>query len=163
MGFNIPRSIPRSLWFFAILLTLGTAAIVIPWAFNRSIQLSTQQIGNAISLWKKSGPIDYDLEILEATEPGGFKKQYLIKVRSQNITSLVIDGNFVPLQVPSQYQVLDLLESMAKNLATDQKSGQPFFTTASLSGKDGHPLRYVRRNSVTKERFEWVIKMKIPD
>jgi hypothetical protein len=67
------------------------------------------------------------------------------------------------LQDPSQYQVLDLLESMAKNLATDQQSGQPFFTTASLASKDGHPLRYVRRNSITKERFEWVIKMKTPD
>jgi len=159
----MPRSIPRSLWFFAILLALGTTAIIVPWVFNRSIQLSTQQIGNALSLWKKSGLIDYDLEILEAKEPGGFKKQLLIKVRNQNITSLVIDGNFVPLQVPSQYQVLDLLESMAKNLAEDQKSGQPFFTTASLSSKDGHPLRYVRRNSITKERFEWVIKMKILD
>jgi hypothetical protein len=43
-----------------------------------------------------------------------------------------------------------------------QQSFQPFFTTASLSSKDGYPLRYVRRNSITKERFEWVIKMKTP-
>lgn len=150
------------MWFFAILLALGTTAIIVPWVFNRSIQLSTQQIGNALTLWKSAGPTDYDLEILEAREPGGFKKQLLIKVRNQKITSLVIDGDFVPVQEPSQYQVPDLLESMAKNLAEDQQSGQSFFTTASLSSRDGHPLRYVRRNSVTKERFEWVIKMKTP-
>ncbi|MBY0327505.1 MAG: hypothetical protein K2Q30_11345 [Gemmataceae bacterium] len=158
----MPRPFPRSLWFFAILSVLGTTAIVVPWVFNRSIQLSTQQIDQAISLWKTAGATDYDLEILEAKEPGGFKKQLLIKVRNQKTTSLVIDGNFAPLQDPSQYQVLDLLESMAKNLATDQQSSQPFFTTASLASKDGHPLRYVRRNSITKERFEWVIKMKTP-
>ena len=158
----MPQSIPRSMWFFATLLMLGTTAIIIPWVFNRSIQLSTQQIDHAISLWKTAGPTDYDLEILEAKEPGGFKKQLLIKVRKQMITSLVIDGNFANLQDTPQYQVPDLLESMAKNLAKDQQSGQPFFTTASLSSKDGHPLRYVRRNSITKERFEWMIKMKTP-
>lgn len=158
----MPRFIPRSLWFFAILLALGATAIIVPWVFNRSIQLSTQQIDHAISLWKTAGPTNYDLEILEAKEPGGFKKQLLIKVRNKQITSLVIDGNFVPLQEPSQYLVLDLLELMAKNLWEDQQSGQPFFTTASLSSKDGHPLRYVRRNSITKERLEWVIKMKTP-
>ena len=158
----MPRSFPRSLWFFAILSVLGTTAIIVPWVFNRSIQLSTQQIDQAISLWKTSGPTDYDLEILEAKEPGGFKRQLLIKVRKQKTTSLVIDGNFASVQDPSQYQVLDLLKLMAKNLATDQQSGQPFFTTASLASKDGHPLRYVRRNSITKERLEWVIKMKTP-
>ena len=81
----MPRSFPRSLWFFAILSVLGATAIIVPWVFNRSIQLSTQQIDHAISLWKTSGPTDYDLEILEAKEPGGFKKQLLIKVRNQKI------------------------------------------------------------------------------
>jgi len=30
----------RSTWFFAILAMLGIIAIIVPWVFNRSIQLS---------------------------------------------------------------------------------------------------------------------------
>ena len=152
----------RSTWFFAILAMLGIIAIIVPWVFNRSIQLSASQVEQAIALWKSTGPKDYDLEILESSEPGGVKKQLLLKVRAREVTSLVIDGNFVTPGESPRYQVLDLLEQMSKNLNADKQSGKPFFATASISSKDGHPLRYVRRNPATKERFEWVVKMKTP-
>lgn len=106
----------RSTWFFAILAMLGIIAIIVPWVFNRSIQLSASQVEQAIALWKSTGPKDYDLEILESSEPGGVKKQLLLKVRAREVTSLVIDGNFVTPGESPRYQVLDLLEQMSKTL-----------------------------------------------
>ncbi|GEM_PF-314936 len=157
-------AMPRHWWFFGALLSLSLAAISIPWVFNNSIQLTAVQLQKAQDLWQKNALQNYDLEILISTEPGGIKNQLLAKVRQKKTISLIQNGKFSQDDILPTFQVENLLATMAINLDADQKAGQPFFTTASLSSKDGHPLRYVRRNAKTKERTEWVIKMKIiPD
>jgi hypothetical protein len=172
-----PRS---SLWFFLVLAVLSAAGIVVPIVYNLSIQLHPEQLAEARERWQRHGASNYDLEYLVKTSHAGQEEnyEYLVEVRAGRVVLiadqrevLYVDPSLLGFagpwlaalssEDPRRYGVPALFDEIEAALERDQTTDHRNYATASFDPNDGHPTHYVHRVSGTKERVEWVVKLRI--
>jgi len=166
------------LWFFSILVLLAICAIVIPIVYNLGLQLTPEQLAQAQALWREKGTQDYDLSYSERTDQEADADEFQVKVRGGKVVAMTYNGQVVrfddlaglvlgpatrslqPRDL-SAYTVQGLLDRIEARLKKDAESpGRRNYSTLWFDSRDGHPVRYVRRDVTTKKRLEWHIKMK---
>lgn len=146
---------PRSRLFFLTLAIAGACAVTIPWIYNSSILLKPQQIREASEKWKQQGPASYKLEFLETSQQPDYRKDMVVHVVMGKVETVLENARFTE---PNQSFTVDsILSRMQQLIEKETQQGGSFFATASFSGKDGHPTRFVLRRG--KKRFELVIKL----
>src|SRR5579884_1821870 len=163
----------RWIGFFVVLAVLAVVAIILPVAFNLSIQLRPEQFIEARERWQENGTRNYDLEYLIKTTHGNEEEEraYLVQVRGGHAVLVVCDSDVVYLDPslalvaglavpalssddPRQFGIPALFTEIEATLRQDASSGQRSFATAQFDPKDGHPFHYVHRVRGTKERIE---------
>ncbi|MEY4395102.1 MAG: hypothetical protein RL595_2351 [Planctomycetota bacterium] len=146
---------PRSRLFFFTLMIAGACAVTIPWIYNSSILLKPQQIREASEKWKQQGPASYKLEFLETSQQPDYRKDMVVHVVMGKVETVLENARFTE---PNQSFTVDsILSRMQQMIEKETQQGGSFFATASFSGKDGHPTRFVLRRG--RKRFELVIKL----
>ena len=171
-----PRS-RRWIGFFVVLAVLASFAIIVPLAFNLSIQLSSEQLTEAQQRWQETGISNYDLEYLIKTTHSDNEEEraYLVQVRDRQVVLVVCDSELVyldpslalvaglgvpalSLDDPKRFGIPALFAEIEAALRQDESSGRRNLASAQFDLKDGHPFHYVHRVRGTKERIEWNIK-----
>jgi hypothetical protein len=171
----------RWVWFFLYLAAAGAVAVVVPLAYNLSLQLTPAQLAAARARWRAEGPRDYDLQYKEKVAHGGEEEEseWVVRVRGGKVVAVTRDGEPL-LPDPSAglaagpaaaalpagaYQGLSVdgkFARMEADLARDAAEGRHSYSTAVFDARDGHPLRYVRRDRAAGERLEWDLMLKPP-
>ena len=158
----IPLRSRRSAWFFGLLAILAALGLTIPIVYNLSLQLTLDQVTAARRLWRKRGPKDYDLAYAEKIDPSGSQFYYQVQVRDGRVTAFSCNGVAEPVQLGGDYQahsIDGLFEEIEAALKADRdRGGRRNYVAASFDKVDGHPHRYIRRETGTRNRLEWNVK-----
>lgn len=172
-----PRS-RRWLGFFLVLAVLAGTAIVVPIAYNLSIQLRPEQLADARHRWETTHPANYDLEYLVKSKRGEEETEdpYFVAIRSGRVLLAIRSGDALYIdpslsviagsgisalssEDPRYFGVPALFDEIEAMLRRDEAAGRRNFATAKFDEQDGHPYHYVHRARDRKERVEWNIKM----
>jgi hypothetical protein len=174
-----PARRPR-LWlgFFLVLAALAAAAVTVPLVYNLSLQLKPEQLAQARARWREHGPRDYDLRYQEKVTRGKQEEayEYLVQVRGGRAVLVACNGEVLLLdpvagfalgpavrslapEKASGYGVEALFDGIEAALRKDAEAGVRAYVTATFDARDGHPVRYVRRNRRAGERVEWTTKL----
>src|SRR5262245_49428765 len=86
------RRFPRWVLYFVALAVLGALAVTIPWVYNRSQQLTYDQVHAARQRWRGQGIRDYDLVCLSRIDQEPLPHQYEVAVRGERVVWLRLDG-----------------------------------------------------------------------
>ncbi len=152
----------RWVWFFLLLGTLAAIGLTIPIVYNLGLQLTQAQIDAARRLWREHGPKNYDMDYAEKIDPIGSQFYYRVKVRGGVVVFFSCNGTVEPVNPGGDYQahsvdgLFNEIEAAVK--ADAEKGGRRNYVTATFDKIDGHPHRYIRRESGTRNRIEWNVK-----
>jgi hypothetical protein len=165
-------------WFFAVLVALGTAAVVIPVVYNLGLQLTPEQVAEARARWRASGPADYDLDYQQkySHDGGTDETAYRVLVRGRRVVAAGCDGRLTLLADPAAAlaagpglralpglcgtrDVDGMFDHIERQLRADAGLPRRPYATATFDKRDGHPARYVRRTRGGAERLEWTVKL----
>ena len=94
-----PRHSRRWIGFFVVLAVLAVAAIIVPLAYNLSVQLRQEQFIKARQRWQENAIPNYDLEYLVKTTHGDQDEEraYLVQVRDEKVVLAMCDNEVVYL------------------------------------------------------------------
>jgi hypothetical protein len=165
------------IWFFVVLVVLGSCAVVIPIVYNLMVQLKPGELAAARQRWSAAGPADYDLDYQEKHTQAGVIDEtvYRVVVRDRRVVAVVSDGSLTllagpvraaigswPAALPGPSGARDIdgmFDAIEYQQRHDAGSSRRPYATASFDRKDGHPTRYVHRVRSTGERLEWTVKL----
>jgi Family of unknown function (DUF6174) len=173
------RSMKREswLWFFVPLLALTAAGIVIPIVYNLRLQLKPEQLAQARERWRQSGTQDYDLDYSARYDAEPEADEVFVKVRGGKVVRVVKNDQMLcfgdtaglalgltVLALPSadlsSQTVEGFFDQMESWMRHDAETiGHRNYATATFHATDGHPIRFVHRDSRTKERLEYQLKL----
>jgi len=151
------RTSKRWLWFFAILVVLTALGAGLELWFNLSQQLKPERLAEARRLWNEKGPRDYTLEYT-INQKGRDLEEGIVHVRQGGASTT---SDRLPKTRAYQFESVEaVFEHMEKDLEADRQPGSPrSFITATFDRNDGHPIRYVRSVSSTRERLEIILRL----
>jgi hypothetical protein len=158
----------RWVLYFLVLAALGAVAVTVPIVYNRSIQLTPEQVREAKARWEANGPADYDLHFQERVG-GGPVDTYRVEVRGGRVVEVravepggqVVELEDLAPEEAQAYSVPGLFRQIERDLEEDLRDGERRnFATASFDKQTGHPTRYVRRVRGSKERLEWRVRLR---
>lgn len=157
-----PKKSRSWLWYFAFLVAATMAATTTMIVYNLRQQLTPQQLQEAIGRWQKNKPADYDMEY--SKQSGSTVETYYVQVRGGKVTRVDMRTGQAKDVEPLEerlypYHSVDALFGFMNDfLAQDARPGRPkAFVRAVFADEDGHPMRYVRSVSATRERVEIIV------
>ncbi|HVS38530.1 MAG TPA: DUF6174 domain-containing protein [Gemmataceae bacterium] len=159
------KSRPRSrgwIWFFVLLVGLGTAAVTLPLLYNLSIQLRPEELAAARERWKAKGPRDYDLQFQEKITQNGQETEsnWFVQVRDGKVISATRNEQKQPIEECANLTVEGQFAEIERGLQIDQAAGaRRNYATAAFDLRDGHPTHYVRRVRGSGDRLEWNVNL----
>jgi hypothetical protein len=161
---------------------MAAAAVVTPFVYNLSLQVTPEQFAAAKAKWEANRPPDYDLKYEEKITQNGETETYewKVEVRSGRVVTAVCNGRplypdpdaglaagpgavaasgpvFQQLSVDGKFARIE--EELEKDVAEGQRRN---YAMAVFDDRDGHPLRYIRRVKGTGERLEWNVRLTPP-
>jgi hypothetical protein len=157
--------------FFLTLGALGAAAVTINFVYNLSLQLRPEQVAQARALWRQNAPADYDLEWLVRTTHGGEDQddENSLYVRGGRPALLGCNGELLyadpwfpalPRDDPRLRGVEGMFDAMEEALRHDVSVGGRNYCTATFDLRDGHPQHFIHRVRGTRERVEWIVRLR---
>jgi hypothetical protein len=151
---------------FVVLFILSGAAIGINLMFNLRQQLTAVQLATARSQWAKHGLANYDMTIRKeisaaGSDRAGIKDVLVVSVRDRKTIGVTVNGQPLERRLWSEYDVEGVFDWIERFLEIDSQAGAArTFCIAMFDQSDGHPVRYVRSKSSTRERQELNIELK---
>jgi hypothetical protein len=152
------RKSKRWLWFFAVLVVLTALGAGLDLWFNFAQQLSPERLAEARRLWAEQGPRDYTLEYV-INQKGSDLEEGLVHVRNGEASTT---SDRLPRTRAYQFESVEALFAyLEKDLEASRQPDSPrTFITATFDRNDGHPIRYVRSVSRTRERVEITVTLR---
>lgn len=146
------------IWYFAAIFVLAVAFVVILTVFNLRQQLTREKLRQAVELWEKNGPRDYDMVF---TKQGSVSGKFTVEVRNGKVTSASCDGVALDKSHWKYDDMNALLRDVEDFLDHDSQPGKPrVYAVATFDPHDGHLIHYVRSVMSTRERLEIQVKLK---
>jgi len=144
-------------WFFAILLVLSIAAAGINFWYNVTHQLKADDLKAAEALWQAKGPANYDLRIRKDinSAAGGetIYEEINAQIRAGRVIKATLNGRELEERLLKDYDVPAWFDYFDRFMEIDTKPGAArVFCDAIFDPSDGHPIRYRRRISSTRDR-----------
>jgi hypothetical protein len=145
------------IWYFAVLIVLTIAACAFLFFFDMRQPLTPERLEAAVSLWKKNGPSDYDMEYtkqLSATEA----EIYRVQVRAGEVTSVELNNAPLEERLRRYHSVPALFKFIEEFQKQDAAPNHPrTFTNVVFDPHDGHLRRNVRSVAGEQGRVEIVV------
>src|SRR5262245_62672717 len=160
----MPR-IRRSVWFFLVLVLLGTAAVVAPIVYNLRQMLTPEQVAEARARWEAKGPADYQLSFLERIDDDR-PDTYEATVRRGELVGLKVNDKSVAVAKLTaarrhEFTVPGMFDLIEQHLAEEEGGKRRNYATAYFDPELGFPVRYVRRVHGSRARLEWNVKLEL--
>ena len=174
---NRPTQSRAWLAFFAVLIVMGVAGVMLPVVYNLGQQLKAEDLEKARASWDATGPTDYDLTFSIRYDGDQIAERHVVLVRDGKASFAACEGEVVhaapavgallglvgfdaerqrPRDMPAIYQhIADLLNDQ-------EESGGKNFLAVVFDPRDGHPRRIVRRVRRSSTREEWQIRLWLP-
>jgi hypothetical protein len=159
--------------FFALLVVLGLAAVVLPILTNLRQQLRPEQLAEARQLWKEKGPSDYDLTFTVTYDREPRPENHLVVVRGGKVALAAGEGEITwlgpalrafaglpPGVLPGErFDVPAFFDHIEELLHAESSGKRGNFLLAVFDPKDGHPRRIVFRQGGSSTREEWNLRL----
>jgi hypothetical protein len=157
------------IWFFVFVLaaSVGVAGFMI-W-FNLRLQLTREQLEDAIRRWKVHGPRDYVMTVYKrigdtnadtivARVRGG--KVLEVRLNGEPLRNQETDERFPAGHERLQYYTMDhLLREIERFLELDERAKRKTYNVALFDEQTGALRRYVRSVPGTREHVEEEVKL----
>jgi hypothetical protein len=186
---NRPTQSRAWLAFFAVLIVLGVAGVMLPLVYNLGQQLTGDELAKAREQWNSSGPGDYDLtfsirydgdqkdKTKDKTKGKDIAERHIVLVRDGKASFAACEGEVVHA-APAVGALLGLagfaaerqrprdmpaiFQHIADLLNDQEESDGKNFLVAVFDPRDGHPRRVVRRVRRSSTREEWQLRLWLP-
>ncbi|MFL5329771.1 MAG: DUF6174 domain-containing protein [Gemmataceae bacterium] len=147
------------IWFFVVLILLGSAAIGINYWYSLQLQLKPEDLKAAEAKWKSQGPVDYDLKIAKeiSSASGGdpMREEINVNVRAGQVIKVTLNGRELAHRLLAKYDVSAWFDYLDEFMEIDTKpNAARVFCEGQFDRTDGHPTYYRRRVARTRERQE---------
>ena len=152
------------IWFFAVLVVLGVAAVAINWAYNARQQLTLAQLHAAEDKWEKVGPVDYDLVVDKTIQSGNSEEpihdRIEVQVRNKTVVAASLNGAPMKLRFWGENDMIAWFGFIEQFLEIDAAPGAPrTFRTAEFDPVTGYIRHFTRSVSTSRERQELVLRV----
>jgi PAS domain-containing protein len=171
---NRPTQSRAWLAFFAVLIVMGVAGVMLPLVYNLGQQLTGDQLEKAREQWRSDGPTDYDLTFSIRYDGDQIAERHIVLVRDGKASFAACEGEIVyaapalgslvglsgfdaerqrPRDMPAIFQhIADLLKDQ------EESDGKNFLAVV-FDPRNGYPRRVVRRVRRSSTREEWQIRL----
>jgi hypothetical protein len=154
---NGPQPNRGWIWYFGIVGVLAVAAVAGLIWYNRSQQLTPQELAEAHARWDRFGPADYDMEYRQT---GSAPETRKVRVRQGKVVWATRDGEPLEKRLYHYSDMPALFGFIEDFLREDAQPGKPrTFCTAAFDTHDGHLVHYIRRVMGTNERQEITVQL----
>ena len=173
---GLHRPVRSRAWlvFFAILIVMCVAGVMLPILYNLHQQLKAEDLEKNRAHWQADGPKDYDLTFSIRYDGDQLPERHIVLVRDGKASFAVCEGEVVhaapalgsliglagvnaerqrPRDMPAIFGHIDDL------LKDQEESNGKNFIVVVFDPRDGHPRRIVRRIRKSSTREEWHFRL----
>ena len=174
---NRPTRSRAWLAFFAVLIVMGVAGMMLTLLYNLGQQLKAEDLEKGRARWESEGPKDYELTFSIRYDGDQLAERHIVLVRDGKASFAACEGEIVyaapaigsllglsginaqrqrPRDMPAIFRhIEDLLKDQ------EESNGKNFLVVV-FDPRDGHPRRVVRRVRRSSTREEWNLRLWLP-